>query len=68
MNITVEVIEENEDGSANAKIAFDREGLEVLIQWGLVGLLTKGLDEYAVRPTESNFPVKNRIAKKQRKK
>jgi hypothetical protein len=63
MNITVKVIKENEDGSADAKVNFDKEGLECLIQWGLVSMLTKGLDEYKVRPEKADFPVKKRVAK-----
>lgn len=68
MKIDVLLVEEHKDGSATAKIDFDQEGLQVLVQWGLVGLLTKGLDEYAVRTEEVSFPVKKRIAKKQVKK
>ena len=54
MNIQVKIIKENEDGSANAQVDFDKEGLETLVQWGLVGLLTKAIDEYRVRPEENS--------------
>ena len=50
MNIKVKIIKENADGSANAQVDFDKEGLETLVQWGLVALLTKAVDEYKVRP------------------
>ena len=56
MKISVKIIKENEDGSANAQVDFDKEGLETLVQWGLVAMLTKAVDEYAVRP-EKTFPV-----------
>jgi len=46
MKIDVKIIKENEDGSANAQVDFDKEGLETLVQWGLVGILTKAIDEY----------------------
>jgi hypothetical protein len=53
MNITVEITKENKDGSADAIVRFDKKGLEVLVQWGMVALLTKGIDEYAIRPDEA---------------
>jgi hypothetical protein len=57
MKIQVEILKENKDGSANAQVDFDKEGLEVLVQWGLVSLLTKAIDEYRVRDDEVPFPV-----------
>ena len=47
MKIAVKIIKENKDGSANAQVDFDKQGLEVLIQWGLVAMLTEAIDEYA---------------------
>ena len=47
MKIAVKIIKENKDGSANAQVDFDKQGLEVLVQWGLVAMLTKAIDEYA---------------------
>jgi hypothetical protein len=74
MEISVEIIKENKDGSANAQVNFDKEGLEVLIQWGLVAMLTKAIDEYRVRPEEDSTPViassgtkKKPLAKKAKK-
>jgi hypothetical protein len=57
MKIQVKILKENKDGSANAEVIFDKDGLEVLVQWGLVSLLTKAVDEYAIRPDEVPFPV-----------
>ena len=57
MKIEVKIIKEIEDGSANAQVDFDKEGLETLVQWGLVSLLTKAIDEYKVRDDEIPFPV-----------
>lgn len=53
MDISVKILKENKDGSAEALINFDKEGLETLVQWGFVALLTKALDEYAVKPKKS---------------
>jgi hypothetical protein len=39
MEITVKVIKENKDGSANASVDFDKEGLEFLIQEGLLSVI-----------------------------
>lgn len=39
MNITLKIIKENKDGSANALVDFDKEGLEFLVQEGLLSVL-----------------------------
>ena len=54
MKIEVKIIKENKDGSANAQVDFDKQGLETLVQWGLVAMLTKAVDEYRVRPEEDS--------------
>jgi hypothetical protein len=62
------MIKENKDGSADCNIRFDKEGLEVLIQWGFVALLTKAIDEYKVRPDDGGEVVIKRAKKSQVKK
>ena len=52
MKIQVKILKENKDGSANAQVDFDKEGLETLVQWGLVSMLTEAIDKYKVRPEE----------------
>jgi len=68
MEIAVRIIKENKDGSANAEVKFDKEGLEVLVQWGLVAMLTKAVDEYKVRPDDAEVSIqpkaKRSVAKK----
>ena len=68
MKIAVKIIKENKDGSANAEVNFDKEGLEVLVQWGIVAMLTKAIDEYKVRPDEAEISIqpktKSSVAKK----
>jgi hypothetical protein len=54
MEISVKIIKENKDGSANAEVKFDKQGLEVLVQWGIIAMLTKAIDEYKVRPDEDS--------------
>lgn len=60
MKIQVKILNENPDGSANAQVDFDKEGLETLVQWGLVALLTKAIDQYKVRFEEVVKPVKRK--------
>jgi hypothetical protein len=43
MKITVKVIKENKDGSADATVNFDKEGLEMLVQEGLLSLLKQAI-------------------------
>jgi hypothetical protein len=57
MKIQVKILKENKDGSANAEVIFDKKGLEVLIQWGTVALLTKAIDKYAIRPDKSKKAI-----------
>jgi hypothetical protein len=57
MKIQIKILKENKDGSANAEVIFDKQGLEVLVQWGLVAMLTEAVDRYAVRPDKSKTPV-----------
>ena len=58
MKIQVKILKENKDGSANAQVDFDKEGLETLVQWGLVALLTKAVDTYKpVKRKKQNEPI-----------
>jgi len=72
MNISVEITKENKDGSADAVVRFDKKGLEVLVQWGIVAMLTKGIDEYKVRSDEAEVSIQSKskraVTKKSTKK
>lgn len=39
MNIQIEIVKEHEDGSADAMVHFDAEGLAVLIEAGIIDIL-----------------------------
>lgn len=54
LGISVQIIKENKDGSADAQVKFNKSGLETLIQWGIVAMLTAAIDEYRVRPKEGS--------------
>jgi hypothetical protein len=60
LGISVQIIKENKDGSADAMVKFNKEGLGTLIQWGIVALLTAAIDEYRVRPNEGGKDVTKR--------
>lgn len=53
VDIKVEIVKENEDGSADALVHFDKEGLGILVQYGIISMLTKAINEFAVKtPTK----------------
>jgi hypothetical protein len=68
MTISVKIQKENKDGSADALIRFDKEDLEILVQWGFVAMLKEALNEYAtadqIASRTSSFPVKKTTKKK----
>ena len=45
MKLTVEIIKENKDGSAVAKVDFDKEGLELLVQEGMLALINQFIQQ-----------------------
>jgi hypothetical protein len=47
MDISVKITKENKDGSADAVVRFDKQGLETLVQWGLISMLKEAINEYA---------------------
>ena len=63
MDITVKITKENKDGSADAIVRYDREGLECLVQWGIVAMLTKAVDEYKVRPDDAEVSIQPEVDK-----
>jgi hypothetical protein len=45
MDIKVQIIKENKDGSADATVRFDKEGLEFLVQEGLLAVLKQFIEQ-----------------------
>ena len=45
MQIQIEIVKENEDGSADAKVHFDAEGLGVLVEVGIISILRQYIDQ-----------------------
>jgi hypothetical protein len=57
MDIRVEITKEHEDGSADAIVHFDKEGLAILVQYGILDMLQKAITHYK---TVIDTPVKKR--------
>jgi hypothetical protein len=45
MNIQIEIIKENKDGSADALVHFDKEGLEILVEAGIISILRQYIEQ-----------------------
>jgi len=45
MDIKIEIVKENEDGSADALIHFDKEGLGMLVEAGIISILRQYIDQ-----------------------
>lgn len=45
MNIQIEVVKENEDGSADAVVHFDKEGLSILVEEGVLSILRRYIEQ-----------------------
>jgi hypothetical protein len=45
MDIQIEIIKEHEDGSADALVHFDKEGLATLVQAGVLSLLKQYIEQ-----------------------
>jgi hypothetical protein len=45
MDIKVKIVRENEDGSADAQVDFDDDGLKLIVQYGVIAMLKEGMDK-----------------------
>ena len=45
MNIQIEIVKENEDGSADALVHFDKEGLGILVEVGVISILRQYIEQ-----------------------
>lgn len=45
MQIQVEIIKEHKDGSADALVHFDAEGLGILVEAGIISILRQYIDQ-----------------------
>jgi hypothetical protein len=45
MNIQIEIVKEHTDGSADALVHFDAEGLGILVETGIISILRQYIDQ-----------------------
>ena len=45
MQIQIEIVKENKDGSADALVHFDKEGLEILVEEGVISILRQYIEQ-----------------------
>jgi hypothetical protein len=67
VDISVKITKENKDGSADAVVRFDKQGLETLVQWGLIAMLKEAINEYATADqikTRANAAASKTIKKR----
>jgi hypothetical protein len=65
MDIKVKIIRENKDGSANAQVDFDKEGLEFLVQEGLLSIITQFIKNN--ENAQKGMAMRKRIVTKEKK-
>jgi hypothetical protein len=58
MDIRVEIVKENEDGSADALVHFDKDGLAILVQYGVIAMLKQAIEELPVKTYTGGKPHK----------
>jgi hypothetical protein len=57
MNIQIEIIKEFEDGSADAIVHFDAEGLGILVEAGIIGILRQYIDQEKLKANKNSTTI-----------
>jgi hypothetical protein len=65
MNITIKTIKENKDGSADAIVNFDKEGLEFLVQEGVLSILRQYIEQN--KNAKAGIKLRKKLNKKELK-
>jgi hypothetical protein len=65
MNITIKTIKENKDGSADAVVNFDKEGLEFLVQEGVLSILRQYIEQN--KNAQAGVKLRKKLNKKEPK-
>jgi len=47
IEFSLKITKENEDGSADAIVRFNRTAMECILQWGIIKMLEEGIKTYA---------------------
>ena len=66
MEIKLKVIKENKDGSADAVVNFDKEGLEFLVQEGVMAVLTQVIEQN--KNAQAGIKMRKKLTTKKEKK
>jgi phosphomannomutase len=61
MEIKVKVIKENKDGSADAIVHFDKEGLEFLVQEGILSILKQYIEQH--KNAKAGIKLRKKLSK-----
>jgi len=57
MDIKIRIVRENEDGSADAVVDYDEDGLKVIIQYGVIAMLKEGIEEMGKKDNKRSKQV-----------
>ena len=49
MKISLKITQENEDGSADAMVDYDEDGLKVIVQYGVIAMLKEAMENKDMR-------------------
>jgi len=64
MHISLEITKENEDGSADAVVDYDEDGLKVIVQYGVIAMLKEGMEHMKKKVNvESMYRLEDAIEK-----
>jgi hypothetical protein len=63
MNITITTIKENKDGSADAIVKFDKDGLAFLVQEGAISILKQYVEQN--KNAQDGVKLRKKLTKKE---
>ena len=58
MKLLIEVVKENDDGSADAMVHFDKEALELLVEEGIISILRQHIEQKRKNQLQANLEAK----------
>lgn len=59
MKINLKITKKNKDGSADAVVDYDDDGLKVIVQYGMIAILKEGIENMRKKT------IKNKVAKRE---
>ena len=65
MNITIKTVKEHKDGSVDAVVKFDKEGLEFLVQEGVISIMKQYIEQN--KNAQDGVKLRKKITKKESK-